>query len=230
METDLHKKIKDQCSIDRRGGSGHWINDWATTMWVAEAQMTTTTKRICYAAFVGPVPAAMDVRSSCGVDQCIAPDHLVLAPGRNWNSREISLPDQVAAYKDKSRKFVGKTPETVLPAGLTLKQIETVKLLSKEDNSLAHIARAAELSMDMVMKIRGGTYDDIVKRYNTARAGRKGHKDHTNADSVADLSDDTLPLPADPARLEVMANNLAVPSNDKMTEEERTWLKTMTKK
>lgn len=218
MKTSLHRKLESRCRIARRG-EGHWILIGSDTFRIPQlGNLVYTTKKVIYAAYVGPVPENTDVRSECGVTKCVRPDHLVLKSSRG-KSRALSLPDDLAAL-GKPEVYQPADKPNLLPEGLTLHTINLIKYLTKRGNPLNHIRAATGLPMQEVVKIRNGVYDQAVENLLTSqerraakRAAEKGKVEPT------DIPNDSMgqaPLVDKP---EI---NL-----DELSEEEQAWIRSM---
>lgn len=219
MYTQLHRKILSMVSISR-DGAGHWRLMGSRTIWVAEQQTVVTTKRAAYAAWRGDVLEGQDVRAVCGVPNCIRPEHLDLTPARRV-ARALSLPEQIIELA-KPGVFHPPDPLHILPKGLTLKLIETVKFLSGEGNTTNQIRTATCLSAKEIVKIKAGVYDDAADALAGSRNSRRGYKDSRLARSAAEISGDTLPGAV--TSMKELAELPSVQEEVEMSEEERGWL------
>lgn len=204
-----------------RDGEGHWLLRGSRTVWAAELQEVVTTKRAAYAAFLGDVPEGVDVRANCGVPCCIAPGHATLCKSRRI-ARALSLPDQLIELA-KPEVFRPLDPPDYLPKGLTMEQVDLVKLLTKEGNTISQVRNATQLPVHEIMKIRGGVYDAAMKSLAASSLGRASGGRARRERSVASAPVDSAPSVdvVDQSELKVSQSQ---PVDENLSEEELAWL------
>ncbi len=215
------------CTFTRKG-DGHWILVGCSTIWVPELQQIIPTKRVAYAAFVGPILETEEVWSSCGVRQCIAPTpgHLALRPGRR-SAKALYLPQELETLT-KPESYSPADDVAVLPKGLTLRHIHVVRFMTKGKNTLAQIREATLLPTVEIVKIQNGVYDGAVKNlgsHNMLDGAMKQVRAAKRVGSVADIPDSRPPLvvgvPQDRNSVGAELEGVDV------SEEEKMWLKQM---
>ena len=185
MDTDLHRKIKSMCSIDR-SGAGHWMLVGCKTMWVSDVQDIVTTKRAAYAAFIGQIPEGQDVFAECGKTGCIAPAHAVLRRARRA-ARALELPGRVEALSMPDR-FTPAEPVDKIPDSVSLYKINLVKFLRHKGNSTSQMQEATGLPRVEIVKIVAGRYDELAKTLAAANTQKNDGKNYKKAKSSVELS------------------------------------------
>lgn len=77
----------------------HWIHDdplsGASTLL---AGVRTTMRRVAYVAFLADLLPSIDLRSSCGIGNCVRPDHQELSPSRNSLSNPLAVGDLSVSF------------------------------------------------------------------------------------------------------------------------------------
>jgi hypothetical protein len=89
MLKEFQEKLRSACRVTRV--SEHWIPGSVETVRIPITGEIASLRRAVRAAFVGPLGGGEDVRSSCGIKACVAPDHSTVGPCRGRQSRPLNL-------------------------------------------------------------------------------------------------------------------------------------------
>lgn len=128
------ERIMRWCSIDE--ATGCWL--WTGSTWRGYGRLTVGTRpvrktiaahRYSYAAFVGPIPAGMEVCHKCDVRPCVNPAHLFVGTKQdNIDDRE---------RKGRNNHVVG---ERIGSAKLNSSQVQEMRLARLTGESFQKIA------------------------------------------------------------------------------------------
>lgn len=172
------------CRIGRV--EGHWTLVGSDCVRTPGGEVVTT-RRAIYAAFVGPIGRDQDVRATCWLDGCCAPDHLTLAPARR-RANPLSMPDQVRALHSYSLPRRGGQ---ALPPKVTIEVVNRIKEMSRAGTRLPEIAAVVGIPIDQVVKARNGVYDGSFKKIGGSRGrARAARAQAEERAPVKNLSDD----------------------------------------
>jgi len=156
----LRAKLRSMC---RESASGHWFLDSGATFRLPHTGMVVNTRRLIRAVFVGPVPAGSDVVASCGVRQCVAPEHSTTMVKKNSMAKALDLgavppPEQAIAAA------AGATPN----APVSQRQLPpAVANLSPEKFDQIKSALGSGLSIIQVAKLAGVSPAVVVAANNS---------------------------------------------------------------
>ncbi len=217
MHTDLHRRIKARCRISKRGEE-HWILTGAAIMRIPElGNDAFTTKRVSYAAFIGPIGAGVEVYSACGMDQCIKPWHMGLRPARTASARALALPDEVEALS-KPEKFHRPKDPVIFPKGLTKQKFHIIKLMAAR-SSLSQIRDETGVAIVDIVKIKNGVYDvaasNLGRNNLRGKVAKASRQEKLVNKPPADVSQEPFSGPASPKE----------PEN--ISDEEAQWLRSV---
>lgn len=156
--TAFQKKLL-EFTWGRKAEQGHWFpKDGApTTIKPPGLADIVTTKRAVYAAFLGPIPANVDLRSNCGARSCWCPWHQTLEQSRRM-SRPLELPDAgvarsgYAAIVEHDRLVAAPEGGVV---GISQADANRVKHLAKT-NPLASVAAMCGITVPQVVRVLNG--------------------------------------------------------------------------
>lgn len=192
MKTPLHLKLESHCRKMRKGEQ-HWFlkGSAPTTLWIPEITEVVTLRRVIYAAFVAMVPAEHEVVSTCGTRLCVRPEHMGIKWKLNSQAKALNLPEHLAAMTSPYRYQTPKA--SILPEGVTIKAILTVKYLA-DKNSLEKLRDATGLPLHEIMRIKGGVYDAAVKNVRGSTTEGRFRKEKRTSREPAHIPGDSLPI------------------------------------
>lgn len=161
VKTALHRKLLKMCKVSSREPR-HWLLEKSgRSIFVPELGKVLAVKRVMYAAFIGPIPRDMDVSLTCKLKWCASPYHMTLVPSRN-HAAPLSLPNEIEA-RHKPEMYFNADKPNLLPSGVSIKIVESVKMMCRDGLHLREISNSVGLPIDTVMKIRNGKFDVAVK-------------------------------------------------------------------
>lgn len=166
MKTELHLRLERLCRR-LKNEPRHWFLAKCESMWLPEMHEHVSVKRAIYAAFVGDVPAEMEVKAKCDSRHCVNPEHLALVPARNLNNRPLSFPwhlEQLTAPK----RFVPPTPKGKLPVGMSHEIVARVKTMLKAGSTLNQVQLAVDLPVREIVLIKNGMYNRVAGKAKRA--------------------------------------------------------------
>ncbi len=169
MKSVLHQKLEKMCRRQIKPPH-HWDLIGAINIRLPETRDVITTKRAIYAAYIGPIPAGKDLRTTCGDKKCVSPYHQELTESRRGDVRALSLP----GLPEMLHKIgVNHSPVATFLKGLSHDKFNMIKAMFKAGSSVTSIAAYTQLPLLEIMRIRSGFYDAVYSEERRMMAKNK---------------------------------------------------------